>query len=111
MSDFFPLDGVALPQLSTTWPGESVEMPNVSPGHTAVSPNSGDTCTPAPSQPRAVENVRRYSAYPRGSAAEKKLTYAIPESPPDTCITCGTFSWSGGTWNVRPVRNQVRPSV
>ena len=45
MSDFLPLDGVALPQLSTTWLGESVEIPNVSPGHTDVSPNSVDTCT------------------------------------------------------------------
>src|SRR5512132_658659 len=97
MSDFLPLEGVALPQLRTTWPGESVEMPNVSPGHTEVSPNSGDICTGAPSQPRVVENVRRYSAYPRGSAPEKKLTYAIPEPPPDTSITCGTLSWSGGT--------------
>jgi hypothetical protein len=42
MSDFFPLDGVALPQLRTTWPGDRVEMPNVSPGQTDVSPNSGD---------------------------------------------------------------------
>jgi hypothetical protein len=62
MSDFFPLDGVALPQLSTTWPGESVEMPNVSPGHTDVSPNSGEICAGAVSQPRVIENVRRYSA-------------------------------------------------
>jgi hypothetical protein len=62
MSDFFPLEGVALPQLRMTCPGESVEMPKVSPGHTEVSPNSGDTCTAEPSQPRVVANVRRYSA-------------------------------------------------
>ena len=45
MSDFFPVDAVALPQLRTTCPGESVEIPNVSPGQTDVSPNSGETCT------------------------------------------------------------------
>ena len=58
MSDFLPLDGVALPQLSTTWFGESMEIPNVSPGHTDVSPNSVETCTGADNQPCVVENVR-----------------------------------------------------
>ena len=34
MSDFLPLDGVALPQLRTSWLGESIESPVVSPGQT-----------------------------------------------------------------------------
>src|SRR5436305_11425186 len=59
ISDFFPVEGVALPQLTTTCPGERVEMPNVSPGHTDVSPNSGETCTGSVSQPRVIEKVRR----------------------------------------------------
>jgi hypothetical protein len=44
MSDFLPLDGVALPQLRTSWLGESIEIPVVSPGQTEGSPNSVDTC-------------------------------------------------------------------
>jgi hypothetical protein len=47
MSDFLPLDGVALPQLRTTSEGDRVEMPNVSPGHTDGSPNWLETCTGA----------------------------------------------------------------
>ena len=31
MSDFLPLDDVALPQLSTTWFADKVEMPKVDP--------------------------------------------------------------------------------
>src|SRR5438105_10143820 len=62
MSDFFALEGVALPQLRTRSVGESVEIPNVSPGHTDVSPNSLETCTGADSQPFVIENVRRYWA-------------------------------------------------
>jgi hypothetical protein len=58
ISDFFAVVGVSLPQLRTRWPGESVEMPNVSPGQTDVSPNSGETRTGAESQPRVIENVR-----------------------------------------------------
>src|SRR6266550_1799285 len=58
-------------------------------------------CPPSASQPRRSSRRCRTScrstAYPRGSALEKKLTDAIPEPPPDTCITCGTLSWSGGT--------------
>ena len=59
MSDFFPFVPVALPQLSTTCPGESVEMPNVSPGHTEGSPNAGETWSGSESQPCGMENVRR----------------------------------------------------
>src|SRR5205807_5409571 len=73
MSDFLPLDGVALPQLRSTR-FESVEMPVVSPGQTEVAPNSEETCSGSPSEARLSENVRRYSAYPRGSALERKET-------------------------------------
>ena len=59
MSDFLPLEGVALPQLRTRSVRERVAMPNVSPGQTEVSPNSVETCTGAESQPDLIENARR----------------------------------------------------
>ena len=60
MSDFFPLDGVALPQLRTRCPGDRVEIPNVSPGQTDVSPNSRETWSGSDSQPRLVEKARSF---------------------------------------------------
>jgi hypothetical protein len=59
MSDFFPFDPVALPQLSTTFPGDSIEMPKVSPGQRDVSPKSDETWTMSESQPPVMENIRR----------------------------------------------------
>src|SRR5439155_21491440 len=106
MSDFLPLDGVALPQLRTSWLGESVEIPVVSPGQTSGSPNSVDTCCWAESQPLLGENARRYSAYPRGSLGESQLTYAVPAAPPTTAMMCGTFAWSAGAWTGA---DQIRP--
>src|ERR1700740_151010 len=64
ISDFLPVEGVALPQLTTTLFGESDEMPKVSPGHTDGSPKALATCMGSESQPLVTENARRYSAYP-----------------------------------------------
>lgn len=78
MSDFlFPTDGVALPQLSITSDGDSVSIPNVSPGHTDGSPNSVDTRNGADCQPLRIENVRRYMPYPAGSLSVSVPTYAV----------------------------------
>jgi hypothetical protein len=59
MADFLAVEAVALPQLVTTRVGDSVEIPNVSPGQTDVSPNSGEIRTASDSQPREIENARR----------------------------------------------------
>jgi hypothetical protein len=56
--------GVAEPQLSTTLDADGAEIPNVSPGHTEGSPNAVETCTGADNHPPAIENARRYCAYP-----------------------------------------------
>ena len=62
ISDFFPIDGTALPQLTTTRSGVNADRPNVSPGQTDGSPNSVETRTGSVSQPRVVEKARRYCA-------------------------------------------------
>ena len=59
MSDFFLIDGVALPQLRTTWPGDRVEMPNVSSGQTDVSQNSGEHPYRLPEPAVRVERTSR----------------------------------------------------
>ncbi len=64
ISDFLPVAGVAEPQLSTGLHGDTAEIPKVSPGHTAGSPNAVETCAGADNQPLVIENARRYCAYP-----------------------------------------------
>ena len=59
MCDFLAVDGIELPQLSTSFVGERVEIPKVSPGQTEVSPNSGEIRAGADCQPCAIEKVRR----------------------------------------------------
>lgn len=72
--DFFGVAGVALPQLSATWPDARVEMPKVSPGQTDELPNAVETWNGADSQPRPIEKVRTYCAYPAGLLSDSQPT-------------------------------------
>jgi len=85
-----PLDGVALPQLRRAASAKQRDACRIA-GHTERVHRTRRHLLGRNDQPSFSKNVRRYSAYPRGSLGASQLTYAVPDAPLTTSMMCGTF--------------------